>query len=178
MTQKLEDLHLQESMMQFLMGLNDPYSQIKGQILLMDPLPSINKVYSLLIQEERQRSVGHGNFVHIESTTLAVKGSNPNFNSNFPGFFGDSGVSGGNNSKGKERPLCTHCGKFRHIMEKCFKLHGFPPGFKPKDPNFMVNQVNAQEGCADKDSTSAHFTFTQEQCQQVMTMLGTQMQAA
>ena len=55
LTQKLEDLHLQELVMQFLMGLNDSYSQIKGQILLMDPLPSINKVYSLLIQEERQR---------------------------------------------------------------------------------------------------------------------------
>ena len=55
LTQMLEDLHLQELVMQFLMGLNDSYSHIKGQILLMDPLPSINKVYSLLIQEERQR---------------------------------------------------------------------------------------------------------------------------
>ena len=72
--------------MQFLMGFNDSYFQIKRQILLMDPLPSVNKVYSLLIQEERQRSVEHSNFVHKESTTLAVKGSNPNFNSNFPRF--------------------------------------------------------------------------------------------
>ena len=51
--QKLEDLRLQESVMQFLMGLNESYSQIKGQILLMKPLPTINKVFSLLIQEER-----------------------------------------------------------------------------------------------------------------------------
>ena len=41
----------------------------------------------------------------------------------------------------------------------------------------MVNQVNAQEAYADKDSTSAYFPFTQEQCQQFFTMLGTQMQA-
>ena len=52
----------------------------------MDLLPSINKIYSLLIQEERQRSVGYGNFVHIESTTLVVKGSSLNFNSNFLDF--------------------------------------------------------------------------------------------
>ena len=165
LTQKLEDLHLQELVMQFFMGLNDPYSQIKGQILFMDPLPFINKVYSLLIQEERQRSVGHGNFVHIESTTLAVKSSNPNFSSNFPRFFCNSSVFGGKNSKGKDRPICTHYGKLGHVMEKCFKLHRFPLGFKLKGKNFMVNQVNAQEGCADKDSTSAHFPFTQEQCQ-------------
>ena len=52
----------------------------------MDPLPSINEVYSVLIQEERQRSVGYSCVVHIDSTALAVKGSNPsgsNPNSNF-----------------------------------------------------------------------------------------------
>jgi len=43
-------------------------------------------------------------------------------------------------------------------------LHGLPPSFKPKGKNFMVNQVKAQEGCAYKDSTAAHFPFTQEQC--------------
>ena len=122
--------------------------------------------------------MGYGNFVHIESTTLVVKGSSLNFNSNFPGFSGNFGVSGGKNSKGKDRPICTHCGKLGHVMEKCFKLHGFPPSFKPKAKNFMVNQVNAQEAYADKDSTSAYFPFTQEQCQQFFTMLGTQMQAA
>ena len=41
--------------MQFLMGLSESFAQIKGQILLMEPIPQINKVYSLLIQEEAQR---------------------------------------------------------------------------------------------------------------------------
>ena len=43
----------------------------------MEPLPSINKVYSSLIQEERQRNVGNSN-AYVESTALAVKGSNSN----------------------------------------------------------------------------------------------------
>ena len=141
----------------------------------MEPLPTINKVYSLLIQEERQRSVGLRNSIHIKSTTLAVKGSNVNPNSNFHGFFGNSGVFEGKNSKGKDRPLCTHYGKLGHVMEKCFELHGFPLGFKPKGKNFMVNQVNVQEACADNNPTSATFPFTQEECQQFLTMLGTQM---
>ena len=84
--------------------------------------------------------MGHGNSVHIKSTTLVVKGSNPKFNSNFPGF---SGNSGGKNFKGKDGPMCTHCGRLGHVVNKCFKLHGFPLGFKPKGKNFMVNQVNA-----------------------------------
>ena len=107
-----------------------------------------------------------------------MKGSNVNSNPNFLGFFGNSGASGGKNSKGRDRPICTHCGKLGHVMEKCFKLYGFPPGFKPKGKNFMVNQVNVQEACAYNGHTSAIFPFTQEQCQQFLTMLGTQMQAA
>ena len=77
LSKRIENLHFQDSVMQFLMGLNDSYSQIKGQILLMEPLPSINKVYSSLIQEERQRNVGNSN-AYVESTALAVKGSNSN----------------------------------------------------------------------------------------------------
>lgn len=36
----------------FLKGLNDVYDTAKSQILLMEPLPSINKVYSLILQQE------------------------------------------------------------------------------------------------------------------------------
>lgn len=36
-------------LMQFLMGLNDMYDSIIGQILLMEPLPSVNKAYSLIL---------------------------------------------------------------------------------------------------------------------------------
>ena len=53
--QKLTDQQVRESVMKYLMGLNEPFAQVKAQILLMDPLPFINKVYSLLIQEKMQR---------------------------------------------------------------------------------------------------------------------------
>ena len=43
--------HHQKHIYEFLMGLNESFSQIRGQILLIDPLPSINKVFSLVIQE-------------------------------------------------------------------------------------------------------------------------------
>ena len=155
--------------MQFLMGLNDSYSQIKGQILLMEPVPSINKFYSLLIQEERQRRVGSSNN-HIESTALAMKGSNSTFI-----------LSRGKNSKGKDRPICTHCGKLGHTVEKCFKLHGFPFGFKPKGKTSMVNQVGVQEDFVENNqlvTNTSQFPFTKEQYQQFLAMLGNQMQAA
>ncbi|XP_019455050.1 PREDICTED: uncharacterized protein LOC109356169 [Lupinus angustifolius] len=38
----------------FLKGLNDQFGTIKAQFLLMEPLPTINKAFSLVIQQERQ----------------------------------------------------------------------------------------------------------------------------
>ena len=43
--------------MYFFMSLNDSFSQVRGQLLLLDPIPPINKVFSLVSQEERQRTI-------------------------------------------------------------------------------------------------------------------------
>jgi hypothetical protein len=42
----------EDQIMQFLTGLNDQFSVVRTQVLLLDPLPSLNKVYSLVVQEE------------------------------------------------------------------------------------------------------------------------------
>lgn len=41
-----------EAVFQFLMGLNDSFSQVRGHILLMEPLPPLAKVFSLVLREE------------------------------------------------------------------------------------------------------------------------------
>ncbi len=40
----------QEYVYPFLMGLNESFAAIHGQILLMELLPFVNKVFSLVIQ--------------------------------------------------------------------------------------------------------------------------------
>ncbi|KAL3376546.1 hypothetical protein AABB24_003134 [Solanum stoloniferum] len=42
-------------LIQFLMGLNEVYTVVRGNILMMNPLPSMGQAFSLLIQEEKQR---------------------------------------------------------------------------------------------------------------------------
>lgn len=45
--------HLQsEGVYTFLMGLNENFLNVRGQILLMGPLPSINQVFALVFQDE------------------------------------------------------------------------------------------------------------------------------
>jgi hypothetical protein len=41
----------------FLTGLNDNFSTVKSQILLMEPLPPLNKVFSMVLQHERQSTL-------------------------------------------------------------------------------------------------------------------------
>lgn len=52
------DYDKMEYAMHFLMGLNEAYSSIKGQILSMDSFTSITKVFPLIAQEEKQREIG------------------------------------------------------------------------------------------------------------------------
>ncbi|CAH9078672.1 unnamed protein product [Cuscuta europaea] len=42
--------------MQFFMGLRDTYSQPRSQLLLNSELPSVQRAYSLLLQDEAQRA--------------------------------------------------------------------------------------------------------------------------
>lgn len=62
-----------EYVFQFLMGLNDAFSHIRGQILLIDPLPPINKAFALVLQEERQQEASTfvGYFTHTFTALMS-----------------------------------------------------------------------------------------------------------
>ncbi|KAL5545494.1 hypothetical protein UlMin_005181 [Ulmus minor] len=114
----LSDYHHQDYILQFLMGLNESFSQI-AQILMSDPLPPINKGFSLVIQEERQRSVRC-----VSSTMSPISAAYGVTNCKYNTYKGK-----------KDKPLCTFCGFHGHTIDKCYKKHGYPPVFKPKEYN-------------------------------------------
>ncbi|XP_030943722.1 uncharacterized protein LOC115968456 [Quercus lobata] len=163
MNEKISNIHHREAVVQFLMGLNDSFSHIRGQILLMDPIPSVEKLFSLLIQDEKQRSVGQGsnNGPFVESNALAAKGI--------------SIGSKNNKGKGKERPICSHCGLQGHTVEKCYKLHGYPPSYKAKGKASLANQVSAHLDSQDSflhAQPQTQFPFTSDQYQKILAMIG------
>ncbi|XP_055825231.1 uncharacterized protein LOC129893840 [Solanum dulcamara] len=62
-----------ERLIQFLMGLNDVYTAVRSNILMMSPLPNVNHAYSLLIQDEKQREAYvNPNFPGDTSSFLAT----------------------------------------------------------------------------------------------------------
>ncbi|XP_022155284.1 uncharacterized protein LOC111022420 [Momordica charantia] len=110
-----------EYVMMFLMGLNESYAGVRAQILFMDPMPPINKVFSLLIQEENHRSVRNMIFSPDSIALAAKEVSKRPQNDRF-------------RKKEFQRPFCTHCGIKGHIIECCYKLHGYPPRYRQRSP--------------------------------------------
>ena len=164
MNDKITTLQHQDSLMQFLNGLNDAYSQVRTQILMMEPIPSIDKAFSLVIQEERQRSLGFNLDPSVETTALAIKKQSFTHGSSFA----SNPSKNFKGNAGKGRPICTHCGKLGHIKEKCYKLVGFPPSYKQKGKALMANQISLEVDQSWTEGTqlcSGNFPFTSKQCQ-------------
>ncbi|XP_070013598.1 uncharacterized protein [Nicotiana sylvestris] len=68
-----------QRLLQFLMGLNETYSQSSYQILNMSPRPSINKAHSMIISEKSKRALAQPSQVSVvhDGTTLSSrKGAN------------------------------------------------------------------------------------------------------
>ena len=85
----------------------------------------------------------------------------------------------GNRFPKKERPFCTYCNYHGHTIEKCYKIHGNPPGYKQKQKpqTLAVNQVSAQVDHVDVvdqlNNQVGNFlqTLNTTQYQHLMTML-------
>ncbi|XP_010520621.1 PREDICTED: uncharacterized protein LOC104799678 [Tarenaya hassleriana] len=124
---KWNDLFEEDFVMHFLFRLNDSYESVRSNILMMDILPDLEKAYHIVTQQEHQRTLStqqiptHQHVALQNSVTSSVPTSvNPSI---------VAAVVGGN-SKPRQRPLCTHCGLYGHTVQKCYKLHGYPPGYK------------------------------------------------
>ncbi|EOY21969.1 Integrase, catalytic region, putative [Theobroma cacao] len=54
---RYSDQYQKDMVFRFLNGLNDFFSAVRSQIILMDPIPSLDKVYNLVLREEAQRNL-------------------------------------------------------------------------------------------------------------------------
>ncbi|CAL9016300.1 unnamed protein product [Prunus brigantina] len=129
--QAIEKQKEQDRLMQFLMGLNESYNAVRGQLLLMQSLPNVREAYNFVTQEEKQREIGNNSIAENFSVAAAVR----NFKNSNNKFSGNSFSHSSSNSN-SEGLFCRYCKKDTHKIETCPKLHGYPPGHPRHDPNF------------------------------------------
>ncbi|GKA76543.1 cysteine-rich receptor-like protein kinase 8 [Tanacetum coccineum] len=109
-------------LMQFLMGLDENYTNVRSRILLIQPLPLVSKAYSMLRQEEMQRD--------IPKPTLTIP-TTLNTTSNYrPPHANKTNQP---NQTVRRTPFrkgvyCTNYRKEGHDREECYKIVGYPPG--------------------------------------------------
>ena len=152
--------HEKSYVMRFLMGLSESFEKVRSHILMLEPFPSMSKVYALVLQEESHKGIGHGFVFTPRPDSVAMYANTRGYSSNKGG-------------PKKERPLCTRCSMLGHTMDKCYKLHGYPPGYKHKGkPNSNVNQVSYPQGQAVEvpSNASAQCPISKAQCEQLLAL--------
>lgn len=112
-----------DRVIQFLLGLDESFMTIKSQILSMQEIPSIGKVYALVKQEEKQK-INIREKVSTSTTTesahWAKKTVEKDENSSERGRYTKSG------KKLNTKYFCEHCNYYGHVKEKCWHLIRYP----------------------------------------------------
>ncbi|KAK9690454.1 hypothetical protein RND81_09G128700 [Saponaria officinalis] len=109
----------EERTFQFLNGLDKQYGMLRSNILMKDPLPTVDDTVSLLLQEEMQFTNMGGARIQ-ENSALTGKGE----------FY---------------REKCTHCGRDNHKSDLCWEIRGYPVGHpKHKKLGFKPGFKNTQ----------------------------------
>ncbi|KAF7841412.1 coiled-coil domain-containing protein 124-like [Senna tora] len=115
-----------------LTGLDDTYDRVVSNVLMMDPIPSPNKTYSIVTRIENHTRIATTSSTNVnESSALAVKVPD----SQKP----VTPLKGFVNKKDEKKvdKLCSHCNKPMHIKEASFKKHGYLDWYK---------EMNNQQG--------------------------------
>jgi len=117
----------QQKANQFLMGLNDEkYDVLRGQILAMEPLSSLDKIFNIVRQEEHHKDV-------VNSREMK----------------GEAAAAFTVNAKSQtliKRPNCKYCGRLGHEESNCYEIIEYAAGWSSRGRGRGNRGGRAQRG--------------------------------
>ncbi|KAG8635457.1 hypothetical protein MANES_16G040701v8 [Manihot esculenta] len=118
----------------------DEYDNVKNQVLLQSPLPSINKAYSMVMSVEKQREVQTRNATSTETAVvmMARRGNN-NYSDNTSSSRNNNRYSSYPRKEDKKKEYCTKCKIGGHTIEDCFQINGYHGWFIEMQKKREVN---------------------------------------
>lgn len=156
---KVEKREEQQRMIKFLHGLNSVYERARSQILLLDPLPDVDRAYSMIVQVEDEMSLNHEmsdgqNMMAMNigeaggySNPIMAVGERPNqFKRRLT-------------KEERKRLKCRHCHETGQAIDECFKLHGVPDWYKRLKENRERYEANFADN--QEDATSSYSGYEQ-----------------
>ncbi|XP_075088191.1 uncharacterized protein LOC142170235 [Nicotiana tabacum] len=138
-----------QKFLQFLMGLSESYGQARSQILMMVPVPSVNKSYSMLMECESQKTMASAS-ASLDAGEIAALLTNR--------------VGNQQNLKKNYNLYCDYCKLKGHTRDICYKLVGYPNDHKFKkkyNPQETANMATEQPALATFTPLPPHQTSHQ-----------------
>lgn len=142
-------------------------------------LPSLVEVYNNLDQDDSQKG-----FSNVPSSPAAFQVSEA------PSLVTDQAICYVQSGPNKGHPIYNFCKRPGHIAERCYKKHGFPPGFvskfKPTEKNISTPKVVAHVSSytppvADQKTTNVENmlgSLSKDQMQQFIALFTSQLQTS
>lgn len=100
----------------------------------MDLIPNIGIIYNKVRQDKKQQGI---NNMEVFATYVTQSNSSSNHVQE----------SGQNGNQDMNNLFYHHCKINGHTKETCYKIHGYPPGYKPiRNPENSNNKINVNHG--------------------------------
>ncbi|CAN0905593.1 Retrovirus-related Pol polyprotein from transposon RE1 [Linum grandiflorum] len=125
----------QDRVIRFLRGLGEGYAGARSQVMLLDPLPGLDRVFAMMIQQERD--LGPVLSAEFPSAAPDAQVMLSRSSTSDPAL----GPRAQSFKRPGKRPVCSYCGYVGHTVDVCYKKHGYPPGYQHKGKR--VAQANA-----------------------------------
>ncbi|GKC42290.1 ribonuclease H-like domain-containing protein [Tanacetum coccineum] len=176
-------------LMQFLMGLDDSYMQIRRFVLSREVLPDVKSAYGTISSEESHRVVTGSIAGSSQRNQASVFVSNVPNRNNFQrnhtsGFTQRNQVScfsqnlnsgprpnnmNNNRQGGVSGLVCENCGCNGHTIDRCFKIIGYPADFVKKKYNQSFKGKNISNN--NSVGTSSFSGFTDKQMATLISLI-------
>ncbi|GJY48666.1 ribonuclease H-like domain-containing protein [Tanacetum coccineum] len=133
-------------LMQFLMGLDDTYMQIRSSILSRETLPDVRSAYVIISSEESHR---------IATGYVSGTSQRPNDNRNRRTTEGST-------------LICKNYGFNGHTIDRCFKIIGYPASFGKRKAGSNFKGKNVSNNVVGSNSSNG---FSDEQMATLISLI-------
>nr|XP_011459365.1 PREDICTED: uncharacterized protein LOC105349941 [Fragaria vesca subsp. vesca] len=154
--------------MQFLMGLNDSFSVIRGSIVAIDPLPTVNKAFAIALRHEKQAEAmtgSKGSPAQPEGAAFAVRNAAQEENSEGRKKCAKCNKDNHSTKNCKAHLKCTFCGFKGHVIEDCRKRKAALEGIQAQARGNNVSSL------FDKEGSPRSFPFSKAECNEIFELL-------
>ncbi|XP_074315018.1 uncharacterized protein LOC141651197 [Silene latifolia] len=173
----------EEKVHQFLLGLDSKlYGNVRTNLLMEDPIANMNRVYAIVLREERHASITKVKEEKIEAAAMAARTSSAGR--------GRTEYKKQDADEEDSARYCSYCKKYYHTEENCYDKHeyeevkarergrgrrgnhrGGNSRGRGRGRGYQANAMGATSGSKSGESSNQNIPFTSEEIDKIRSLL-------